>query len=324
VDVALRGDRLQFGDRFSVVFQRTLRLPDDGQTYPLPPGLGALPVRAVADLGAWAPSTWRAGAGYVVPLHRREALWLHFEAATWKPNAAQIGVGGIDAVTGGPWSDGLSDAPQNYLVCPPQPWLDGINSGVGTIRQFVAVSLGRGETVEEQLTGQAQVGGLQLRVYEPRPGRFPDQPPEPSYDAFDSMVLAEAPAGAMGVAAGGRMVQKIYPDPYGKEVWDEENVGEVMVHLVSSELYRALTGEEPPPSPITAEIYSRLGYPWFAVDDEDAGTIPSTERLDTVKSLGELDAERQGGSASAPSSVEIDPSQIVTVKTEPTPGGMDP
>ena len=28
-------------------FQRTLRLPDDGQTYPLPPGLGAFPLRPI-------------------------------------------------------------------------------------------------------------------------------------------------------------------------------------------------------------------------------------------------------------------------------------
>lgn len=28
---------------------RTLRIPDNGETYPLPPGLGAFPVRHVAD-----------------------------------------------------------------------------------------------------------------------------------------------------------------------------------------------------------------------------------------------------------------------------------
>jgi len=30
-------------------FQRTLRLPDDGKTYPLPAGLGAFPLRHIDD-----------------------------------------------------------------------------------------------------------------------------------------------------------------------------------------------------------------------------------------------------------------------------------
>ena len=37
---------------------------------------------------------------------------------------------------------------QNYCVLPKQPWLDGINYGDGYIRQFVAMPLGKGYTVE--------------------------------------------------------------------------------------------------------------------------------------------------------------------------------
>lgn len=38
----------------SIVFQRTLRIPDDGTVYPLPPGLGAFPIRRVRDFAkAW-------------------------------------------------------------------------------------------------------------------------------------------------------------------------------------------------------------------------------------------------------------------------------
>ena len=33
----------------SVDIQRTLRIPDDGRDYPLPPGLGAFPLRHVDD-----------------------------------------------------------------------------------------------------------------------------------------------------------------------------------------------------------------------------------------------------------------------------------
>lgn len=37
------------GARLTVEFQRTLRIPDDGRTYPLPPGLGRFPLQHVDD-----------------------------------------------------------------------------------------------------------------------------------------------------------------------------------------------------------------------------------------------------------------------------------
>lgn len=35
--------------RFTVSFQRTLRVPDDGRDYPLPAGLGRFPIEHVED-----------------------------------------------------------------------------------------------------------------------------------------------------------------------------------------------------------------------------------------------------------------------------------
>ena len=32
-----------------IEFQRTLRIPDDGRHYPLPPGLGRFPIRHLDD-----------------------------------------------------------------------------------------------------------------------------------------------------------------------------------------------------------------------------------------------------------------------------------
>ena len=37
---------------------------------------------------------------------------------------------------------------QNYCALPKQLWLDGINCGDGYVRQFVAMPLGKGYTVE--------------------------------------------------------------------------------------------------------------------------------------------------------------------------------
>jgi hypothetical protein len=49
-------------------------------------------------------------------------------------------------------------------VVPEQPWLDGIACGEGDIKQFVATRMGKGYTVEAQVTGQEFHGGLQFEV----------------------------------------------------------------------------------------------------------------------------------------------------------------
>ena len=49
LDVSTDGHSVRIGERFSVTFQRTLRIPDDGSTYPLPPGLGNFQVFHVTD-----------------------------------------------------------------------------------------------------------------------------------------------------------------------------------------------------------------------------------------------------------------------------------
>ena len=49
LDVQVFKDSVKIGRLFAVSFQRKLRIPDDGRTYPLPPGLGSFPVKEVAD-----------------------------------------------------------------------------------------------------------------------------------------------------------------------------------------------------------------------------------------------------------------------------------
>ena len=66
----------------------------------------------------------------------------------------------------------------------------------------------------------------------------------------------------MWLAFGGKIKQKLYPDPYGVEVWDLGNVTSLSVHIVNSEAYGELFGEEPPPSPISAQTYADWGLPW--------------------------------------------------------------
>jgi hypothetical protein len=68
-------------------------------------------------------------------------------------SGSKVATGKINAVTGEGWTAGLNRNPQDYLIVPEQPWLDGYCVEKGVVRQFVAMPLGRGYTTEEQLTG---------------------------------------------------------------------------------------------------------------------------------------------------------------------------
>ena len=168
--IELQDDKLVF--RFPEVhpdavcrieFQRTLRIPDDNREYGLPPGLGRFPVRHVDDHRDTSPESWGGHGGVFLPMYQAEAMWLNFDTAY--PMAIKVAAGKIDALTGESWTNELSRRPQNYLTVPNQPWLDGFCVGKGMIRQFVAMPLGQGYTAEEQLTGTAEHGGLQIIAY---------------------------------------------------------------------------------------------------------------------------------------------------------------
>lgn len=302
--VEVAGDRVHIGDEFSVTFQRTLRIPDDGRSYPLPPGLGQFPVRRVDDYPTRVPEQWLEHGGVFLPMYQREAMWLSFQATT--PHALKVAVGKVCALTGESWSERLHRSPQDYVVAPTQPWLDGIGIGKGRIRQFVAMPLGLGYTVEGQVSGEERFGGIQLKLFAPKAGRFPrpSRGMDGMHGGFAGAVpppcAAPAPAfegrasssGEMGLAAGGRMKQKIYPDPHGPDTWDTKRTGRVFVHIVSSEQWREITGEAAPASPVTAKEYARYGMPWFELYDEQAPTLGGTSTLKRVRSVKDLDEQQ--------------------------------
>lgn len=306
LEVSVRQNRVVFGDgELSVTFQRTLRIPDDGRSYPLPPSLGTFPVRRVDDYLDRVPAEWREQGGVFLPMYQREAMWMSFGSGT--PHAVKVAIGKVCALTGERWSEELDDDPQDYLVAPPQPWLDGICVGKGKIRQFVAMPLGMGYTVEGQVTGEETFGGIQIKVFAPKPGRFPAPR---RYSPVDGMAFGGAPpppcsmaapaapgaapqqrGAAMGLGAGGTMEQKVYPDPHGIQSWDRKHTGRVFVHIVNSALWREITGERAPETPITAKEYARYGFPWFELYDENLSTLKGTSTLKRVKSIRDIDED---------------------------------
>ena len=176
--IELQSKRLKFsfpevhsGAKLIIDFQRTLRIPDDGKDYPLPPGLDSFPLRHLDDHPDNVPAKWLDRGGVLLPMFQSEAMWLNFRPeyidshCTNYPYAIKVATGKINAITGENWRDGLSRNPQDYLVAPKQPWLDGYCVEKGVIRQFVAMPLGQGYSAEEQLTGEAEFGGIQIQVF---------------------------------------------------------------------------------------------------------------------------------------------------------------
>ena len=297
--ITLASDRLTF--RFPEVhpeagcgieFQRTLRIPDDDRDYPLPPGLGGFPLRHLDDFADRLFGEALARGGVVMPMHQAEAMWVNFGSG-WRypyPSAVKVAAGKVCAVSGEPWSDRLGADPQNYLVVPGQPWLDGYCVERGIIRQFVAMPLGEGYTAEEQLTGAAEHGGLQLSV-RPMKRAMYDELFGKRRRVNQETGVAHGPASlaahGMGLAPGGRMRQEIYDDDYGLDAWDERHASRCFVTIANSMQWLAITGEPPPTNPPTARQYTDAGFPWFDYYDGDRKAISGSESLAGLKSVAE-------------------------------------
>ncbi len=291
--IELRGDRLTFSFPevheqavCSLSFQRTLRIPDDDREHFLPPGLGRFPLHHVDDHAARLPDRWRRHGGVFMPMYQAEALWLDVGGGfDGYPMAVMVAAGKVDALTGKPFSNTLRARPQNYLVAPDQPWLDGFCVARGLVRQFVAMPLGRGYTAEEQLTGGAEHGGLQVVVYPMKAARY--ERLRASRARLENAVMCHAPAGPpeMGLAPGGRMRQEVYEDPYGFDAWEQAVRSRCFVHLLNSAQYRAATGAAPPHEPPTAAEYTAAGLPWFEYYDADRTALAGAPRLERLESV---------------------------------------
>lgn len=275
-------------------FQRTLRIPDDDTVYPLPPGLGQFPMRRIDDFESHIPMQWKEHGGVMFPMFQSEAMWINFKSPSRYPFLVKIATGQINAVTGKAWQDSPQANPQDYIVVPDQPWLDGYCVKKGEIRQFVAMPLGHGYTVEEQVTGAAKHGGIQVIVYPMKAEEW--EKIKPKYVESDIKFCISKSAFAtcepdMGLAPGGRMTQEIYDDFYDFNVWDLDHGSRCFVHITNSITWRAITGEAPPTIPPTARQYTKAGLPWFDYYAPGNEAVSGSKSLQTLKSVSWMSTE---------------------------------
>jgi hypothetical protein len=325
--IELKKDRLMFAfpqvhkDAVcGIEFQRTLRIPDDNRAYPLPPGLGEFPMEHVEDHVSRLPQEWAGHGGVLLPMYQAEALWIRFSAGHGKwshgyPFAVKIAAGKIDAVTGGAWTNEIHKTPQDYVVIPNQPWLDGFCVQKGMIRQFVAMPLGQGYTAEEQLTGKAEHGGLQIIVYPMKRARYEEllRKREHRRGGAYSLCLEDttlcAAAPSMGLAPGGLMRQEIYEDDYGFDAWDTTVSSRCFVHILNSRQWQSATGKAAPGKPPTAAQYSTAGLPWFDYYDETQSALSGSDTLAQLDSVAAKGVKK--GEPPLPDNDAVNPKVVV-------------
>lgn len=329
----IQGGTIVFENGFQITLHRTIRLPEDGKSHALPPSRGTFAMKRIEDYRDRVPEAWRDHGGVFIPMYEREAMWLAFSGPK---TAVKIATGKVNAVSGGTWTQELQpptgvdgkDPEQDYMVAPdPQPWLDGFNVGGGQIRQFVAMQMGKGYTVEGQVTGKEDVGGIQVLVVPVKPGAIP----EPVYktrssyyggqgalesfgglesccdsspvsygggllgggskgmttNSTRSLSSAQRIGAQMGLAQGGRMVQKVYSDPHGIDVWDQSKAERIFIHIVDATLWKEITGEQCPASPISASEYKGA---YFSYDNETPA-VNGSGTLANVKPVSQKDKD---------------------------------
>jgi hypothetical protein len=328
-----------------VNFHRTVRVAEGRATSNLPPSLGRMKLYNVSDYRKNCPEDWAKDACFA-SLHDTEAMWISFHPLG-SPCAILVGAGGVNALTGQKLGTKLEK--DNYLVCPPQPWLDGWKDVDGTVHQFVTTphKKGTGVTVAEQILGEeSKTGAIGLAIFEPKEGaklKTKSNPlegwtdtaysqgmhwaaPAPVMCNLDTQSSAKASttpdAGASGVLAarlmhaemglgkGGKIIQKIYTDPHGIEVWKERPTVVFAFYLVDAKTAEEITGEK-----VNAPV-THTGYhgPWFGLKDEQESDVPGTSIFSGLKSAAftgdtsnahEEQNEKESARSSVPDASEV-------------------
>ncbi|KAI0486988.1 hypothetical protein F4859DRAFT_527147 [Xylaria cf. heliscus] len=176
-------DEQDSGCNLMIRFMRTIRVPDNAGEVELPLDPGPFSLFSVRRFASKLPREMAAKAGVFFPMYQREAMWIDFRAD--RKFMVKVYVGGVNAVSG----EHRIETPetktrrmgllskwkniQDYIVIPSQPWLGGYATSPDVIKQFVAMPLKTGYSVEAQLTRQEVASRLQLEITPYLPEVYP-------------------------------------------------------------------------------------------------------------------------------------------------------
>lgn len=148
--IIIGNDYIEINNDLEIYFNKTIKVPNDGKIYNLPPSMGRFKLEKNNDYTT------------ALKMRENEATWIKFN--TSKNYAIMVKAGNLNAVSG-IVDNKLSQNPQNYLSLPSQLWFDGIcvkrkNDGqkqINLVRQFVAVDEENPISLENQLVQQNKI-----------------------------------------------------------------------------------------------------------------------------------------------------------------------
>lgn len=281
-----------------VELRRTVLAPKNGNGDYLPGHEGNIEFHnnpaMIEQLGAVA----QARGGVIAPMHNTEALYLRFpvdKEGNYYPMAVKVYAGGINAVTGEYETEPnatFDPDNQDYIVIHPSDptlgmrWLDGFVNPKGGVNQFAAVPLETGLTAEQQKTGQAQMGGMQLIVapMNPRLWQAMNPPRSSTTRAIGGNRGTKSVGGgeepSMGIAPAGRLNQIVPRDPFVKAALDHlispqdiwmggDHALPVFVHMVDAQQWERISGQPIRRAALNALDYLR--HNWADRNGRDVG-----------------------------------------------------
>jgi hypothetical protein len=290
--IELTNDQLTFSfsevhpdARVVVEFQRTIRIPEGGTEMPQLPSLGRYPLYAVEEHAQRVPAHWLDNGGALLPMYQSEAMWLRFQPAysvahdVFYPFAVKVSIGGVDAVTGQRWSQGIHQWPQDYLVVTDQSWLGGYRSPNGEVQQFSAMPLGSGYQPRRVDDQADQAGQIEIVVYPMSRKAFDMRFPR---DAWQTR-LGDVPVQAAPLLSppnrssqpDALIRQKLEEGLFPNTDWDTRESSRYCLHLANSLHWCAITGGPPP---TTASRLRSTPSPEPFEDLGDLGTEPTELR----------------------------------------------
>jgi hypothetical protein len=245
--------------RLVLEFQRTLRMPHDAKKMPRLASRGRYRLYPVADYAERVPQHWLDHGGAMLPMYQSEAMWIGFRPAysvahgAFFPFAVQVGVGGLNALSGHRLGPGLDRWPQDFLEIVDASWLGGFRAGARGIRQFVAMPLGSDHVPIAGASTPGGFGELELVVFPMRRRSFDLR--FPSHTRRERVGLTatvgDTLAGDREQGARGDMLgrQRIEEGLFPLADWQIDAGRRYRLRLVNSLHWCAITGGPPATTP---------------------------------------------------------------------------
>lgn len=93
----------------------------------------------------------------------------------------------------------------------------------------------------------------------------------------------------MGTAPGGLIQQHIRKDCHDSVIWLRDLTFTVPVQILSTQMFKEVTGSEAPPCPSNAQTYRDAGVPFFDLFEEAPSDVAGSDAFAPLKSVNEME-----------------------------------